>query len=75
MAKLRRDAATMVPLCHWCGIDLPEGRPGVPLPQTSPEFTRWPLLPAGTGVRVCGEACSKRPEGAPVGSYARTRKT
>lgn len=48
-------------LCHWCH------RPCLGILRTTPAYTRYPNLPAGTGVIVCGASCPDRPDGAPVG--------
>jgi len=61
---MKRNRTKSVAICHWCKEPL--GDP--PHNKTLPEFTEWPSLASGVGVIVCGEKCSKRPEGAPVGA-------
>jgi len=50
-------------ICTWCrGSVISTNK------KTLPRFTKFPQLPTGTGVVVCGSRCKERPEGAPVGS-------
>jgi hypothetical protein len=60
---MRRNSAPFTMLCTWCGRTVVSMRA-----RTLPEFTRFPDLPAGTAVIVCGKRCPERPAGAPVGS-------
>lgn len=52
-------------VCHWCKEPI---RGHGPMNKTTPQFSDWPQLSAGTGVVVCGENCPARPVGAPVGA-------
>ncbi len=60
---MKRSKLKWEPRCHWCKADLTSTKK-----KTTPAFSDWPELPAGTGVVVCGTKCPERPPGAPVGT-------
>ncbi len=58
---MNRSRHELVAVCHWCKATLDEVTW-----RTFPQFTEWPLLPAGTKVGVCGPQCKEQPSGAVV---------
>jgi hypothetical protein len=59
---MKRSTVAYQAICHWCKTPVvTEAK------RTTPAYTDWPSLPAGSSVVVCGLRCPQRPQGAPVG--------